>query len=121
MKKLFVLIFVLGSVFTVTAQKATKIGHINSAELLAAMPERGKIQKELEDYAKQLQQQLEAMQAEWQTKMQEFKSKEGQMSEVIRNAKIKEITDLEARMQEFQETAQEDLQKKRNAVGSTID
>jgi outer membrane protein len=96
----------------VFAQKAQKLGHINSNELLMAMPERTKIQKDLEDYAKQLQSQLQTMEAEWQGKVQDFKAKEGQMTELIRNTKVKEITDLEQRIQDFQETAQKDLQNK---------
>jgi len=96
----------------VFAQKAQKIGHINSNELLMAMPERTKIQKDLEDYAKQLQSQLQTMETEWQGKVQDFKAKEGQMSELVRNTKVKEITDLEQRIQDFQETAQKDLQNK---------
>ncbi len=96
----------------VFAQKAQKLGHINSNELLMAMPERTKIQKDLEDYAKQLQSQLQTMETEWQGKVQDFKAKEGQMSELVRNTKVKEITDLEQRIQDFQETAQKDLQNK---------
>ncbi len=94
------------------AQKTQKLGHINSNELLMAMPERTKIQKDLEEYAKQLQSQLQTMEAEWQGKVQDFKAKEGQMTELIRNTKVKEITDLEQRIQDFQETAQKDLQNK---------
>lgn len=94
------------------AQKTQKLGHINSNELLMAMPERTKIQKDLEDYAKQLQSQLQTMETEWQGKVQDFKAKEGQMTELIRNTKVKEITDLEQRIQDFQETAQKDLQNK---------
>lgn len=111
MKKLLIAAICLISIPAI-AQKAQKLGHINSNELLMAMPERTKIQKELEDYAKQLQTQLQAMETEWQGKVQDFKSKEAQMTELIRNTKIKEITDLETRIQDFQETAQKDLQNK---------
>lgn len=112
MKKLISIVLTAFVGIPVFSQKAIKIGHINSTELLSAMPERPKIQKELEDYAKQLQQQLEAMQIEWQTKMQDFKAKEAEMTELVKNTKIKEITDLENRIQEFQQTAEEDLRKK---------
>lgn len=112
MKKLISIVLTAFVSIPVFSQKAIKIGHINSTELLSAMPEKPKIQKELEDYARQLQQQLEAMQVEWQTKVQDFKAKEAEMTELVKNTKIKEITDLENRIQEFQQTAQEDLQKK---------
>ena len=95
-----------------SAQKAQKIGHINSNELMAAMPERAEVQKELEEYANQLKLQLEAMRKEYETKIAEFQSKQDVMTDVIKKTKVKEITDLETRIGEFQQTAEADLQKK---------
>ena len=97
---------------TVFAQKSAKIGHINSNDLLSAMPERTAIQKELEDHANQLRATLEAMRKEYETKVNEFQTKQDVMTDVIKQSKVKEITDLEARITEFQQTAEADLQKK---------
>jgi len=38
------------------------------------------------------------------------------MTDIIRDNKIKESTDLEKRITEFQKTAQEDLQKKKEKL-----
>lgn len=97
---------------TVFAQKSAKIGHINSNDLLSAMPERAAIQTELEDHANQLRATLEAMRKEYETKVSEFQTKQDVMTDVIKQSKVKEITDLEARITEFQQTAEADLQKK---------
>jgi outer membrane protein len=97
---------------TVFGQKTVKIGHINSNELLSAMPERTKIQKDLETYATDLRTTLETMRKEYETKIKDFQGKQDVMTEVIKNSKIKEITDLEKRITEFQQTAEADLQKK---------
>lgn len=94
------------------AQKGTKIGHINSNELMTAMPERTAVQKELETYANELKLQLDAMQKEYQSKIKNFQDKQDVMTDVIKDSKIKEITDLEKRIGEFQQTAEADLQKK---------
>jgi len=91
---------------------AQKIGHINSNELLLAMPERATIETEIQNHAKQLETQLLAMQRELETKYQDFQAKESLMTEAIREDKIKELTSLEKRLNEFQERAQTDLQKK---------
>lgn len=98
------------------AQKGVKVGHINSNELMTAMPERTAVQKELEDYANQLKITLDAMQKEYQTKIADFQSKQDVMTDVIKNSKIKEITDLEKRIGEFQQTAEADLQKKEQTL-----
>lgn len=94
------------------AQKTAKIGHINSNDLLTAMPERATVQKDLEAHAQQLQKTLETMSKEYDSKVAEFQGKQDVMTDIIKDAKIKEITDLEKRIQEFQQTAQADIQKK---------
>lgn len=110
--KLIVVILVVAMSTSVFAQKTVKIGHINSNELLSAMPERAKIQTELETYANDLRSTLETMRKEYETKIQEFQAKQDVMTDVIKNSKVKEITDLEKRITEFQQTAEADLQKK---------
>lgn len=110
--RLTLVMLVVAMSTTVFAQKTTKIGHINSNELLSAMPERTKIQKELETYANDLRTTLETMRKEYETKIKDFQGKQDVMTEVIKNSKIKEITDLEKRITEFQQTAEADLQKK---------
>jgi len=110
--KITLLMVVVAISTTVFAQKSAKIGHINSNDLLSAMPERTAIQKELEDHANQLRATLEAMRKEYETKVNEFQTKQDVMTDVIKQSKVKEITDLEARITEFQQTAEADLQKK---------
>ena len=101
------------------AQKAPKIGHINSNDLLTAMPERATVQKELEEHANQLRATLDAMRKEYETKVAEFQSKQDVMTDIIKQTKIKEITDLEKRITEFQQTAESDLQKKGTGTVTT--
>ena len=94
------------------AQKGQKEGFINSNELMIAMPERDSVQKNLQNYANQFKVQLEAMQKEYQAKITDFQNKQDVMTDLIKETKIKEITDLEKRIGEFQQTAEADLQKK---------
>ena len=98
------------------AQKAQKTGYINSNDLMTAMPERDAVQKELEAYANDLKLTMDAMRKEYETKVTEFQAKQDVMTEVIKKTKIKEITDLETRIGEFQQTAEADLQKKEQAL-----
>ena len=98
------------------AQKAQKTGYINSNDLMTAMPERDAVQKELEAYANDLKLTMDAMRKEYETKVTEFQAKQDVMTDVIKKTKIKEITDLETRIGEFQQTAEADLQKKEQAL-----
>lgn len=108
--------FVVALSTSATAQKGVKIGHINSNELLTAMPERAAVQKDLEEYANQLKATLDVMRKEYETKVGEFQSKQDVMTDIIKDTKIKEITDLEKRIGEFQQTAEADLQKKEQSL-----
>lgn len=110
--KLAIILLVVVVSTSVFGQKTVKIGHINSNELLSAMPERTKIQKDLETYATDLRTTLETMRKEYEVKIKDFQGKQDVMTEVIKNSKIKEITDLEKRITDFQQTAEADLQKK---------
>ena len=60
------------------------------------------------------------MTAEYQGKVADYKSKEESMAEPIKDAKLKEISDLEQRIQDFQESAQASIQKKKEETYSPI-
>ena len=110
------------ALLTVVGAKAqtAKFGHVNSAELLAAMPEVKEADKKLQDFATTLENQLKTMTNEYQTKVQSYQSQQASMADPIKDAKIKEITDLEQRIQEFQQTAQESVSKKKDELYSPI-
>lgn len=108
MKKLVIIFATLLS----TTAFAQKLGHINSNELLQAMPERATIEEDIKVYAQELETQLSTMTKEYQAKVQNYQSKEASMTDAIKQDKIQEITNLEERINKFQQTAQKDLQTK---------
>jgi len=99
-----------------TAVFGQKLGHINSNELLLAMPERTSVEDNIKKYASELESQLGTMSKEYQAKVQNYQAKEATMTEAIKQDKIKEITNLEDRIAEFQQTAQKDLQTKEETL-----
>lgn len=98
------------------AQSTLKFGHINSNELSAIMPEFKTADSLLSKFKFTLDSQLKTMGAEYQAKVSDYKSKEASMADPIKEAKIKEITDLEDRIQAFQESAQNSIQKKQEEL-----
>lgn len=95
------------------ANAELKLGHINSTELLKAMPEVKTADLEVMKFGKGLEEQLKYMTSEYQTKVSDFQSKQSTFSDPIKEAKIKEIQDIEKRIQEFQQQAQENISKER--------
>lgn len=108
-KRVIVIVAVGTSSFTANAQK---IAHIDLDSLISIMPESKTAQQAVQDYAKQLEQQVTAMQTELQTKYEEYQAKSKDWAEVVRASKEKELNDLNQRIQDFQTQAQSDYQKK---------
>ncbi len=111
MKKLLLLVMMAGIIGTASAQQNYKFGHINAQELIVLMPERDSATTKMENYGKELQEQVESMQVEFNTKLNTYQQKQATWTAGILEAKQKELQDLQARIQEFQQTAQEDFQK----------
>jgi outer membrane protein len=96
--------------------QAQKFGHINSAELIQSMPETKSADSALAKYRKSLEDQLKTMTAEYQTKLQTYQTQAETMEPAIRKIKEKELDDLGTRIQDFQQTAQESIQKKKEEL-----
>lgn len=118
--KLFLVLAISVSALQVSAQKSQKLGHINFAQLYEMMPGQDSIKKAFTSYQEQLQSQFQAMQAEYETKLNDYQSNQATMSNIIKQTKEKEILDLQKRIQEFQQTAQEDLQAKEAELTSPV-
>jgi outer membrane protein len=110
--KIIIVLAIAVSAMQVSAQKSQKIGHINFAQLYELMPGQDSIRAAFNSYQEQLQIQFQAMQTEYETKLNEYQTNMATMSNIIKQTKEKEIVDLQRRIQEFQQTAQEDLQEK---------
>ena len=102
------------------AQAPLKFGHINSNELFSIMPELKAADSSLAKFKATLDSQYKTMGAEYQAKISDYKAKESSMADPIKEAKQKEITDLEDRIQSFQESAQTSLQKKQEELNAPI-
>ncbi len=102
------------------AQSNAKIGYIDSNKILSEMPETDSLSKELKNYADYLDQQMQTMGQEYQKKVQDYQQNVAGMSDLIRQTKEKEITDLQQRIQAFQASADKDLQDKQQELFSPL-
>ncbi len=111
-RKIALLFVALVSITTALTAQNLKFGHINSAELLAIMPEKVQAQKDLQTFASELEDQLGLMNAELETKYADYMKNEASYNAAVKTSKQKELTDLQARIQEFQSLAQQNYQTK---------
>lgn len=97
---------------TAMAQKNIKFGHINSNELMQIMPGRDSAQTILQAEVTELEQTLKSMQSEAEQRYNDYVANQSGWTELIRQTKQREIQDMGARIQEFQENAQKQLQQR---------
>ena len=96
----------------VSAQ-AQKFGHIDFQQLIAAMPEMEAGKAALKKVQDDLESKLGQMQKEYQEKGKEYVAlaQAKDANEALVKAKQEEVASLQDRIQNFQQTAQEGLQK----------
>ncbi|MDD3629476.1 MAG: OmpH family outer membrane protein [Bacteroidales bacterium] len=114
MKKFsLIIVLILFVSFTMAGQQTKlKIGHLNTNDLMQVMPGVDSAGQALNDYAQNLQKQLETMVSEFQTKYDEYLTNEAQYVDAVKQIKQKELVDLQTRIQDFQNDAQDLLAKK---------
>ncbi len=116
LSKVVIILFLV--VFTTAsfAQVKQKFGHIDSNELLKLMPGRDSATAKITAYSKTLETQLKGMQGELETKYNDYSANKDNYTDLIKQTKEKELQDIQARIEAFQQSAQDDLEKKQNEL-----
>jgi outer membrane protein len=97
-----------------------KFGHINSDELVQALPEYDSANVKLEKFRKELINALELMSVELNTKNAAYEKDSKNLSDLVKQAKEQELVDMNRRIQEFQTNAQTQLQDKNTELMQPI-
>ena len=108
MKKM---ILMLALVLPILAS-AQKIGHVNSQEIMALMPETKQMGAKLDSLQSSYETQLANMQEEFNKKLTEFQQQQATMTAGVKEFRQQELAEMEQRMQLFYQTVQQDLQAK---------
>ena len=109
MKRTILALAIIGMAITLQAQK---FGHIVTEQLLVAMPEYDSAQAEVDELRQHYTLEIERIQVEINNKIEEFSASEATMSNLIKEAKASEIQELQMRLQNYSQTAQQELQQR---------
>jgi outer membrane protein len=93
------------------AQKL-KLGHVQVDSIFQIMPERTQAEQELQQYSKQLENQLMTMNAELESKYNEYLESSETWPATLKQDKEEELNGLQQRIENYQMRAQQDLQTK---------
>lgn len=100
----------------VSATVSGQIAHINEAELMQLMPEMKTYQEELQKFAATLDTNYSMMLQEYATKQAQYQKDAENLPESIRETRAKELADMQSRIANFEQKAQQDLQKKQQEL-----
>ena len=120
MKKILKLTLVLAAVLCSTSVFAQKLARVNTQEIFALMPETKQMQENLDAFGKELQEQLEQIQVEFNNRYAEFEKSQETMNPTVKQMKQAELQGLQQRYGEFQQIAQQDFQKKQQELALPI-
>jgi outer membrane protein len=96
------------------AKAQQKIGYISFELAVQSLPELKTAQKQITDYQKTWTDQLQALQSELQTKSQQYQAQQATMTDAVRTAKQSELQDLNKRLQDQSQLAQQQVEAKGN-------
>lgn len=116
MKNLFKIV-ALSLFVTLSADAfAQKFGRIDSQNTISLMQETKDMQANLEAFSKDLQEQMEAIQVEFNQKYTDFQKNAETMSESVKQMKQQELQQIQERYQAFNRVAEEDFTKKQREL-----
>jgi outer membrane protein len=113
-KLLFVALFAISCI--VVSAQTPKFGHVNSQEILMAMPELTTIEKEISDLGAIYESELLKLREEYNAKIAEYQEKQATMHESIKQVRQGEIAEMEQRIVTFNQQANQDLQRKQQEL-----
>lgn len=116
MKKVLIILAMMCAAVAVDAQ--TKMAHINSNELMEAMPEADSIQKKLLQEQEQWQMILAEKEKDLEAKYADFMTSKDNpnISKSVLELKAGDVEKLQEQYQETQKRAQEELQRKQQEL-----
>ena len=120
MKNFLKLTLAVALMLSASSVFAQKFGRVDLAAIVTNMPEFKEAQTNLEAYGKDLQDQLEQIQVEFNTKYAEYEKNVNTYAGAVRQLKEAELQQLQQRFTDFQQIAQQDMQKKEADVMNPI-
>lgn len=101
-------------------QSVYKFGHVNTQQIFEKLPEMIAVQEALNKASQQYENQLLLMQKEFQTKIDDYKTNGASFSELLKQMREQELNDLNNQIQQFQQSASQDLELQKNRMINPI-
>jgi len=103
-----------------TANAQAKFGHVNTQEIIQAMPEYTKAKSEIDALQQQYEADLKSMQDELQKKAEAFDKEQATLPDNIKQRRNQELQDMYTKIQQSYQDNQQALQKASSDKMQTI-
>src|SRR5664279_591669 len=123
MKNILITVFLAGLLsltLTSFSQSTLKIGHVDLTKIMESLPERDTAAAMLQRETKEVQSTYDEMTVVYNKLLDDYDKGKSTFSEIIRKTKETELLDKEKRIQEFEENAQTNLQKRNGELVQPI-
>jgi len=107
-------ILFIGVSYTASAQ--AKVAHINVQELMSTMPDMKAANTQLETIGKTYDTEYRTMVTEYQNKLAKYDKEAPTVGDAVNQTRQKEVQDMGDRIQQYQQTAQKELQSKQESI-----
>ena len=111
MKKLIVLLLMFLPFAGVVNAQEVKIAFVNTQEIFMALPETKDAQQKIEQLNNDYKKELETMNGEYQKKYSDFIAQQDSLTENIKVRRMQEVQDMQQRIDNFVQVAQQDVAK----------
>lgn len=97
-----------------------KFAHVNFNELVQLMPEMDSARVQMDASQKEIQDTYQSMIEEFNAKYTEYGEKQATWTQSVRESKEREIQSIQTRIQEFEQSSQQDISQLQNALMGPI-
>lgn len=120
MKRLTIAIAAIMLICSAASAQSPKFAHVNFNELVQLMPEMDSARVQLETTQMEIQETYQSMISEFQTKYTQFSEKQSTWTASVKASKERELSEIQTRIQEFEQTSQQELQQVQSVLMAPI-
>ncbi len=100
---------------------AQKFGIVDASSIITALPETTAAQNQLNEASKKYEDEFKKLQDEFNKQFTEYQQLAADTPAAIKERREKELQDLDQKMAQFRQTAQQDLQKQQQSLFAPIE
>lgn len=118
LKKLLIAVAIM--LPTIVSAQTVKLGLVNTQSILTSMPESKEAEEKLAAISKKYEDEYAKLGEEMKRKLDEFQALKEDEPQAIKDRKMQDLQEYQGKIQQFEQMAQQDIQKQQEALMTPI-